>query len=249
MRVDSSGIHSAGDHRTGMDRGVNFGGSSDAQAYLIIALSFGLIMATLVQCFGHISGAHFNPVTTVAMALTCKITPLRGFFYAVAQLGGGIAGAALLYGNQQRLYYIFLLLGRRLTFDIVVYALIESFTSLDDNEIAGFCSVLSTKPHEFANMLLKSFGAVDAVAAVVLTTVALIAAVVATEVDDIENVAFVILLSLPPMSKMLLLLLLKSNDTENAAIVVVATAVVAIIFAPLQLLLLLFSLLQLLLPK
>lgn len=98
MRADSSGIHSAGDHRTDDGRGVNFGGSSDAQAYLIIALSFGLIMATLVQCFGHISGAHFNPVTTVAMALTCKITPLRGFFYAVAQLGGGIAGAALLYG-------------------------------------------------------------------------------------------------------------------------------------------------------
>lgn len=73
-------------------------GTESTQVHLAIALSFGLIMATLVQCFGHISGAHFNPVTTMAMALTCKITPLRGFFYAIAQLGGGIAGAALLYG-------------------------------------------------------------------------------------------------------------------------------------------------------
>ncbi|XP_067666759.1 aquaporin AQPAe.a-like [Haliotis asinina] len=65
---------------------------------LLVSFSFGFTMATLVQCFGHISGAHFNPVVSLAMTITCKVTPLRGILYCIAQCGGGIAGAAVLYG-------------------------------------------------------------------------------------------------------------------------------------------------------
>ncbi|XP_050389863.1 aquaporin AQPAe.a isoform X2 [Patella vulgata] len=65
---------------------------------VLVALCFGFTLATLVQCFGHISGAHFNPVVSLVMALTCKVTPLRGIMYSIAQCGGSIAGAALLYG-------------------------------------------------------------------------------------------------------------------------------------------------------
>lgn len=62
------------------------------------ALATGFVIATLVQCFGHVSGAHVNPAITLAMAVTRHISPLRGVMYVTAQCGGGIAGAALLYG-------------------------------------------------------------------------------------------------------------------------------------------------------
>ena len=65
---------------------------------LIISLTFGLSIAALTQCFGHISGGHFNPAITLAKTVTCKISPIRGLLYFIAQAGGSIAGAALLYG-------------------------------------------------------------------------------------------------------------------------------------------------------
>jgi glycerol uptake facilitator-like aquaporin len=43
-------------------------------------------------------GAHISPAVTVAMAATRNISPLRGLMFVTAQCGGGIAGAALLYG-------------------------------------------------------------------------------------------------------------------------------------------------------
>ena len=63
-----------------------------------IALSFGLAAATLVQCVGHISGAHINPAVTMAMLVTRNISVLRSVFYIIAQCIGGIAGAGILYG-------------------------------------------------------------------------------------------------------------------------------------------------------
>lgn len=47
------------------------------------------------DCF---TGAHINPAVTIACFFTRRITPLRTAMYIAAQLGGGIAGAALLYG-------------------------------------------------------------------------------------------------------------------------------------------------------
>ena len=44
------------------------------------------------------AGAHVNPAVSVAMAVTRNITPLRALMFVTAQCGGGIAGAALLYG-------------------------------------------------------------------------------------------------------------------------------------------------------
>ena len=66
--------------------------------WLVIAMTSGFAMATLVQCFGHISGGHVNLSLTCAMLVTKKITPLRALFYLIAHCSGAIAGAALLYG-------------------------------------------------------------------------------------------------------------------------------------------------------
>ena len=52
---------------------------------LKIALAFGLAVATLVQCVGHISGAHLNPAVTIAMLVTRNVTVLRAVCYCLGR--------------------------------------------------------------------------------------------------------------------------------------------------------------------
>ncbi|XP_020491133.3 aquaporin-4 isoform X1 [Labrus bergylta] len=64
---------------------------------VLISLCFGLTIATMVQCFGHISGGHINPAVTAAMVVTRKLSLAKGLFYVVAQCLGAITGAGILY--------------------------------------------------------------------------------------------------------------------------------------------------------
>ena len=73
--------------------------------YIKVALTFGLAEATLVQCVGHISGAHLNPAVTVAMLVTGKLGMARALCYMIAQCVGGIAGAGILYGATPSIYH------------------------------------------------------------------------------------------------------------------------------------------------
>ncbi|KAF7690212.1 aquaporin-4 [Silurus meridionalis] len=72
--------------------------SSHPPDLVLISLCFGLSIATLVQCFNQISGAHINPAVTVAMVATRKLSLAKGIFYLGAQCFGAIVGAAILYG-------------------------------------------------------------------------------------------------------------------------------------------------------
>ncbi|KAK6308810.1 hypothetical protein J4Q44_G00202730 [Coregonus suidteri] len=65
---------------------------------VLISLCFGLSIATLVQCFGHISGAHINPAVTTAMVVTRRLSLAKAVFYVLAQCLGAVVGAAVLYG-------------------------------------------------------------------------------------------------------------------------------------------------------
>ncbi|XP_006816956.1 aquaporin-4-like [Saccoglossus kowalevskii] len=62
-----------------------------------ISLCSGLTVATMIQCFVHVSGAHFNPAITCTFLVTRQISVLRAFLYLVSQLIGAIAGAGLIY--------------------------------------------------------------------------------------------------------------------------------------------------------
>ncbi|XP_068026577.1 aquaporin-2-like [Melanerpes formicivorus] len=63
---------------------------------LQVALAFGLAIGSLVQALGHVSGAHLNPAVTLAFLLGSQLSFLRALFYMVAQLLGGVVGAAIL---------------------------------------------------------------------------------------------------------------------------------------------------------
>ncbi|NXG71960.1 AQP2 protein, partial [Baryphthengus martii] len=71
--------------------------SASPPSILQIALAFGLAIGTLVQALGHISGAHINPAVTVACLIGSQVSFLRAVFYVVAQLLGGVVGAAILH--------------------------------------------------------------------------------------------------------------------------------------------------------
>ncbi|MFH9422175.1 MIP family channel protein [Streptomyces sp. NPDC017529] len=62
-----------------------------------IALAFGFTLLALAYALGPISGSHLNPAVTLGMLLARRITPRAAAEYWIAQLLGGIVGAALLF--------------------------------------------------------------------------------------------------------------------------------------------------------
>ncbi|MGE0005091.1 MAG: MIP/aquaporin family protein [Parvibaculaceae bacterium] len=64
---------------------------------LIGGAASGIALMILIWCFLDISGGHFNPALTVALAVFGDFPRSRVAGYLVAQLAGSAAGAALLY--------------------------------------------------------------------------------------------------------------------------------------------------------
>ncbi|UJR21086.1 hypothetical protein I4U23_024186 [Adineta vaga] len=60
------------------------------------ALASGLIVATIIVCFGHISGAHINPAITVTFVVANEIDLYRALAYIGMQLLGATSASALL---------------------------------------------------------------------------------------------------------------------------------------------------------
>ena len=61
-----------------------------------VALAHGLAIFVAICAFAHISGAHFNPAVTVALAATKRIAPIDALAYVIAQLVGAVAAATIL---------------------------------------------------------------------------------------------------------------------------------------------------------
>uniref|UniRef100_A0A4W3HBS1 Aquaporin-4 n=1 Tax=Callorhinchus milii TaxID=7868 RepID=A0A4W3HBS1_CALMI len=76
---------------------IRWNGKDQPMDLVLVSLCFGLSIATMVQCFGHISGGHVNPAVTAAMVCTRKLSLAKGLFYVVAQCLGAITGAGILY--------------------------------------------------------------------------------------------------------------------------------------------------------
>lgn len=62
-----------------------------------VALAFGLTVLTMAYAIGHISGCHLNPAVSVGLVVGKRFPASNLLAYVIAQLAGGIAGAAVLY--------------------------------------------------------------------------------------------------------------------------------------------------------
>jgi aquaporin Z len=62
-----------------------------------VSLAFGLTVLTMAYAIGHISGCHLNPAVTVGLVVAGRHPKSEMIPYFVAQVIGGIAGAAVLY--------------------------------------------------------------------------------------------------------------------------------------------------------
>lgn len=70
--------------------------AADYIGALGIALAFGFTLLALTYALGPISGSHLNPAVTLAMLLEGRLALRTAIEYWIAQLVGGIVGAALL---------------------------------------------------------------------------------------------------------------------------------------------------------
>jgi aquaporin Z len=61
-----------------------------------VAVVFGLVVAVVVTAFGPISGAHINPVATLALVLTRKFPAQDAVPYVMAQLAGAVVAGFVL---------------------------------------------------------------------------------------------------------------------------------------------------------
>src|SRR5271169_790501 len=62
-----------------------------------VSLAFGLTVLTGAYALGPISGGHFNPAVSVGLWAGGRFPASRLPSYVIAQVAGGIAGAAILY--------------------------------------------------------------------------------------------------------------------------------------------------------
>ena len=72
--------------------GERLAGGNDALALLANSLATGFALVALILAFGPRSGAHFNPVVTVALACRKEFPPRDVLPYVATQIAGALLG-------------------------------------------------------------------------------------------------------------------------------------------------------------
>jgi glycerol uptake facilitator-like aquaporin len=85
--------------------GERLAGGNDAIALLANTVATGAALAALIVTFGPFSGAHFNPVVSVAVASRGRMGWADVPFYLAAQFSGGLAGTILAHLMFGRAWY------------------------------------------------------------------------------------------------------------------------------------------------
>lgn len=62
-----------------------------------VSIAFGLTVVTMAYAIGHISGCHLNPAVSIGLWMGGRFSSKDLPGYIIAQVLGGIAGAAILY--------------------------------------------------------------------------------------------------------------------------------------------------------
>lgn len=66
-------------------------------AFVGVSLAFGLTVMTMAYAIGHISGCHLNPAVSVGLWMGGRFPASNLVPYIIAQVVGGVLGAAVLY--------------------------------------------------------------------------------------------------------------------------------------------------------
>lgn len=86
--------------------GENLAGGNVALAVFAVTLSVGCVLVVIIQMFGPISGAHFNPAVTFAFLLQRQISLKDSALYVPAQILGGIGGTLLAHAMFDRPLFV-----------------------------------------------------------------------------------------------------------------------------------------------
>lgn len=70
--------------------------SNGAITHVGIAITFGLIVMSMIYALGNISGAHFNPAVSIAFAIAKKFNTKQLLPYIISQIIGAIAASIIL---------------------------------------------------------------------------------------------------------------------------------------------------------
>ncbi len=62
-----------------------------------VSFAFGLTVLTMAYAIGHISGCHLNPAVSIGLWSSGRFSTAELGPYIIAQIAGGLAGAAVLY--------------------------------------------------------------------------------------------------------------------------------------------------------
>jgi len=85
--------------------GERLGWGNAAIALLANTIATGTALAALIVTFGSFSGAHFNPVVSLALALRGMMPWAEVPFYVAAQFSGGLLGTILAHSMFGRAWY------------------------------------------------------------------------------------------------------------------------------------------------
>jgi len=80
--------------------------SGGAVTHVGIAITFGLVIMSMIYAFGDVSGAHFNPAVTIGFWLSRRLSGRLVAPYIAAQLVGAFIGSGSLlamFGNRAAL--------------------------------------------------------------------------------------------------------------------------------------------------
>ncbi|MBI3748762.1 MAG: aquaporin [Chloroflexi bacterium] len=72
-------------------------GPGVAPLMVVVPLGFGLGLLAAIFAFGHVSGGHFNPAVSLALAIDGRLSPTDAAGYIVSQVIGAIGASGLIY--------------------------------------------------------------------------------------------------------------------------------------------------------
>lgn len=69
--------------------------ATHGDSHVAVNMAFGLVVAAMIYCFGHVSGAHFNPAVTLGLSTGGYFSWKDSFPYVLSQCSGAVLASVL----------------------------------------------------------------------------------------------------------------------------------------------------------